>query len=84
MLVHTLLWSCPEYAVKDIRNVEECLKDTFGTAGEICKLVPKSPQRHTDLKQMRIERGNEDFNVHSFWPTQWTMHCQTLIKLWEW
>ena len=81
-------------AVKDVCNVVKCLKDTFDSAREICKLVTKSPQRDTHLKQIRIERGNEDSNVHSFCPTRWTMHGQTLqsildnykelIKLWEW
>ena len=81
-------------AVKDVCNVAKCLKDTFGTAREICKLATKSPQRDTHFKQIRIERGNEDSNVHSFCPTRWTMHSQTLqsilynykelTELWEW
>ena len=81
-------------AVKDVCDVLKCLKDTFDTSRELWKLVAKSPQRDTHLKQIHIERGNEDSNVQSFCPTRWTMRRQTLqsilgnykelMALWEW
>ena len=37
----------------------------------------KSPQRDTHLKQIQIERGNEDSNVHPFCPTWCSIHGQT-------
>ena len=81
-------------AVKDVCNVLKCLKDTFDTSREIFKLVTKSLQRDTHLKQIQIERGNEDSNIQSFCPTRWTMRGQTLesilgnykelMTLWKW
>lgn len=81
-------------AVKDVCNHTKCLKDTFDTAREICKLVTKSPQRDTHLKEIRLESGNMDPGVHSFCPTRWTLHGQTLqsildnhkelMELWDW
>ena len=68
-----LFTHCYRYAlnlvVKDFCNVVKCLKGTFDTAREICKLVTKSPLRDTHLKKTRIKRGNEDFNFYSFFPT---------------
>ena len=81
-------------AVKDVCNVLKCLKNTFDASREIWKLVTKSPQRNTHLKQIQIERGNEGSNVQSFCPTRRTMRRQTLqsilgnykelMTLWEW
>ena len=93
-----LFTHCYGYAlnlrVKDFCNVVRCLKDTFDTTRKIYKLVTKSPQRDTHLKQICIERGNEDSNVHSFCPARWKMHVQTLqsilgnckelMQLWQW
>ena len=68
-------------AAKDGCNVVKYLKDIFDTAREICKLVTKSAQRDTHLKQIWIERGNEDSNVHSFCPTPCTRHGQTFRSI---
>ena len=80
--------------VKDVCSVVKCLKNTFDSAREIYKIVTKSPQRDTYLKQIRIERGHEDSNVHSFCSARWAMHGQTLqsildnykelMEFWEW
>lgn len=79
--------------VKDVCSIVKCLKNTFDSAREIYKLVTKSPQRDTYLKQIRIKRGHEYSNVHSFCSARWTIHGQTLqlildnykelIELWE-
>ena len=94
MLVHTCYGYALNLRVKDVRNVVKCLKDTFDTARKIYKLVTKSPQRDTHLKQIWIERGNEDSKVHSFYPARWKMHAHTLqsildnykelMQLWQW
>ena len=52
MLVHTCYGYALNLRVKDVRNVVKCLKDTFDTARKIYKLVTKSPQRDTHLKQI--------------------------------
>ena len=59
-------------SVKDACSNIKCLKDTFETASEICKVVKFSPQRDTS-KKLREETKNEDAGVHAFCPTRWTV-----------
>ena len=79
--------------MKDACTKIQRLKDTFGTAKEICKLVKKSPQRETYLRKSRFQSGNKEKNVHAFCPTRWTVRGATvpsiidnhneLMSLWE-
>ena len=81
-------------SVKDACKDVKCLKDTFDTASEICKLVNKSPPRDTHLKKLREETENEDAGIHAFCPTRWTVRGKTLASilnnhqelsdLWKW
>ena len=68
-------------SVKDACTKVKCLKDTFDTTKEICKLVKKSPQRETYLKKLRIQSGNTEKNVHAFCPTRWTVRGATLSSI---
>ena len=68
-------------SVKDACSDVKCLKDTFDTAREICKLVKFSPQRDTHLQNLRKETQNEDAGVHAFCPTRWTIRGRTLLSL---
>ena len=68
-------------SVKDVCSQVKCLKTTFDTSSEICKLVKFSPQRETH-------------GVHAFCPTRWTVRGATLqsfinnhdelMELWKW
>ena len=81
-------------SVKDPCTKNKCLKTTFETAFEICKLIKYSPVRDTRLKQLREETKNEDAGVHAFCPTRWTVrgrmleslinNHKELSELWEW
>ena len=81
-------------SVKDACSDVKCLKDTFDTAREICKLVKLSPQRDTHLQTLRKETQNGDAGVHAFCPTRWTIRGKTLLsilnnheelmELWKW
>ena len=51
--------------VKDVCSQVKCLKTTFGTGSEICKLVKLSPQRETHFKKVREESKNEKTGVHA-------------------
>ena len=68
-------------SVKDACTKIQCLKDTFYTANEICKLVNKSPQRETYLRKLRIQSGNKEKSVHAFCPTRWTVRGATLASI---
>ena len=68
-------------SVKDACTKIQCLKDTFDTAKEICKLVKKSPQRETYLRKLRIQSGNKEKSVHAFCPTRWTVRGATLASI---
>ena len=81
-------------AIKETCSKVQCLKETFETVHEICKLVEKSPQRDTKLTDLREKSKNESKGVHSFCPTRWTVRGETLksitnnhqelLDLWEW
>lgn len=81
-------------AVGDVIKEIPELKEAFGTAYEICKLVKKSPKRDTQLKNIREATGNESKSVHEFSPTRWTVRGQVLesflknykelMELWTW
>ena len=58
-----------------------CLKDTFETASEICKLVKLSPQSDTHLKKLREETKYKDTGVHAFCPNRWTVRGKILLSL---
>ena len=52
----------------------DCLKETFETAHEICKLVKKSTKRDTTLKELREESaGNQSCGIDDFCSTCWTV-----------
>ena len=69
------------FSVKDACSDVKCLKDTFDTAREICKLVKLSPQRDTHLQILRKETQNEDAGMHAFCPTRWTVRGKTLLSI---
>ena len=46
-------------AVADAVKTVDCLKKTFKTARDICKLIEKSPMRNTKLDEIRSETKNE-------------------------
>lgn len=81
-------------AVGDYVKSLKCLSETFDVVKEICKLVKKSPQRDTVLKNMRKESLNEERGVHAFCPTRWTVRGEALssminnynelMELWDW
>ena len=81
-------------AIKDACTKITCLNETFETTREICKLVKRSPQRDTKLKEFRYESSNVNKTVHDFCPTRWTVGGETLgsvlnnfsklMNLWDW
>lgn len=68
-------------AVKDACNKVPCLKNTFDCAFEVIKLIKKSPQRETMLKQLRMNTKNEDKSVHAFCVTRWTVRGEVLESI---
>ena len=81
-------------AIKDACTKITCLSEAFETTREICKLVKKSPQRDTMLKEFCYETSNPNKTVHDFCPTRWTVRGETLgsvinnfnelMDLWDW
>ena len=67
--------------MKDACTKIQCLKDTFDTPKEICKLVKKSTQRETYLRKLRIQSGKKEKSVHAFCPTRWTVRGATLASI---
>lgn len=81
-------------AVGDAVKTVDCLKKTFETARDICKLIKRSPMRNTKLDEIRSETKNESRGIHAFCPTRWTVRGEALasilnnfkelMDLWEW
>lgn len=67
--------------VKDACSQVPCLSETFDTAAEIVKLVKKSPQRETLLKQLRSKSKNDSKSVHAFCVTRWTVRGEVLESI---
>ena len=57
------------------------LKRVFETAYESFKLVKKSYQCDSKLKQIKQENKNEMKSGHAFCPTRWAVQGETLSSL---
>ena len=56
-------------AVNDAIKQVHCLKETFDSAFEICKLVKKLPYRNTKLDLLREKSKNDTKSIHALCPT---------------
>ena len=65
----------------DAVKTVDCLKKSFETARDICKLIKKSPMRNTKLDEIRSETKNESRGIHAFCPTRWTVRGEALASI---